>query len=501
MRINRAYGAFVTRLMDQMATSEIVPDVIQESRINRLKKSDPDMYYALVVFCFSRLPFDVSSEIQLEAHKRCIHNTSDIGFKVFHYEQMAWHQGCLNELHESIICFEKALTIRKKQNKPSRQAWILSQMGWCYQLQKDYDKSFEMHEQACHLYTEDDPINYAWNIGCIGRIHGKCGRFEAAIARHEEAIGILVNNPDIKLSAWNWSRIARNQTRLKRYDLAMNAHQTALKLLEKQMDKELQAWNLEGLAWIYGKVNQYDDAIKVQQQALQYRSQEGNISQQAWNLEGIGWSLGKLERFEEALKVLNRALKVRKNFNHIKGQAWNLEGIARFLGNLGRHDEAIAAHERALVFQEKENNHERQIWNYRGIAWNYKEKNDHDNAIMALNQALNHAKQSESIYWQATLWALIGWNLRQMHRLSDAIKAHEQAIKLYQRQNNTAGILENAGQMAINCFILGQTGRAWNILDHYGASMKCPQKLLSSMGDTIVYLKKMFDNQWLLKLL
>jgi len=488
-KLHSAYGEYLLPLINLIQNDEIIPEVILESRINRLKQNDPDIYHTLIAFCSDRLPIEIPSIDHLKAHRMCLKMAQNDDFSVLHLEQIGWYLGCLKEYDQAIDYFQNALAIRKKQNNVVKQAWISGQIGWCSQLLKQYDISLTYHEQACQIYYDaDDFINYAWNIGCIGRILGKSCQYEAALRKHQEAIAVLEKNPDIKQIAWNWSRIARNQTSLKQYDLAMHAHQTALELLENDSDNELKAWNLEGLAWIYGKVNQHDDAIKAQQEALKYRSLECNISQQAWNLEGIGWSLGKLGRFEEALKVLNRALKVREKSNNQKGQAWNLEGIARFLGNLGRFDEAIAAHERALIIQEKEINYERQIWNYRGIAWNHKERNDFEQSIHALKQAIQCAKQSENIYWQAAIWALIGWNFRKMHRMADAIKAHEMAISFYRILNNSAGILENAGQMAINYFILGQTGRAWNILDHYGTLIKPPDKMITSIGEVVIYL-------------
>jgi tetratricopeptide (TPR) repeat protein len=488
-KIHMAYGGFLVPFLRQIKDGHIIPDEINEMRINRLKKNDPDIYYALVAFCSARFPFEITSKDQLEAHRRCLSMTQDIDFQVFHLEQIGWHLGCVKAYSEAISYFQKALTIREKQHNRLKQAWITGQIGWCHQLQKEYDDSLQYHQTACSIYNdENDIINYAWNVGCIGRIYGKLGTYETALNKHCEAIDILDKNFDIKQIAWNWSRIARNQTCLKRYDLAMNAHQTALEILENDRDHDLKAWNLEGLAWIYGKVNQHDDAIKAQQKALKYRSQEGNISQQAWNLEGIGWSLGKLGRFEEALKVLNRALKVREKSRHYKGQAWNLEGIARYLGRLARFNEAITAHENALILQEKANNYERQIWNYRGIAWNHKEMNNYDQSIHALKQALACAEKSENIYWQAALWALIGWDYHKIHSLADSIKAHEKAISFYQTLNNGAGVLENAGQMAINYFILGQTGRAWNVLDHYSDLKPSPNKMVARIGDVIIYL-------------
>jgi len=488
-KLRNAYGEFLFPLIEMIQHDEIIPEIILESRINRLKQNDPDIYRVLIAFCSDRLPLEISSTDHLDAHRRCLTMTQHIEFKVFHLEQIGWHLGCLKAYNEAIDNFQSALAIRKRQNNSVKQAWLFGQIGWCYQLLQHYDIALTYHEKARQIYHDaNDFINYAWNTGCIGRIFAKSCQYEAALIKHQEAIDVLEKNPDIKQIAWNWSRIARNQTNLKRYDMAMHAHQTALELLENDSDNDLKAWNLEGLAWIFGKVNQHDDAIKAQQQALKYRSLDGNISQQAWNLEGIGWSLGKLERFEEALKVLNRALKVREKSNHPKGQAWNLEGIARFLGRLGRFDEAIAAHERALRFQEKENNFERQIWNYRGIAWNHKERNDYEQSIHALKQAIQCAKNSENIYWQAAIWALIGWDLRKMHRMADAIKAHERAISFYQILNNRIGIQENAGQMAINYFILGQTGRAWNILDHYGTLILSPDKMVARIGEVVIYL-------------
>ena len=488
-KMYRAYGDFLMPLNNLLINDEIIPDIMQETRMHRLKQNEPDIFHALIAFCSQRLPFKISSTDQLEAHRKCLEKTKDIGFKVYHLEQIGWHLGCLKSYKEAVTYFQNALSIRKKQNNELKQAWISGQIAWCYQLMKDYEISLKLHASACKIYKDrDDLINYAWNIGCIGRIHGKKGRHKTAIKKHQKAIDLLEKKHDIKQIAWNWSRIARNQTYLKRYDLALNAHQTALEYLENDSENELKAWNLEGLAWIYGKVDQHDDAIKTQQQALKLRSQEGNISQQAWNLEGIGWSLGKLGRFEEALKVLNRALKVREKSNHQKGQAWNLEGIARFLGCLGRFEESISAHERALIVQKKEKNDERQIWNYRGIAWNHKEMKDYDTSLHVLKQALECAEKSENIYWQAVIWALIGWTLHKIHRLADSIKAHEMAISFYKMLNNAGGVLENAGQMAINYFILGQTGRAWSILDHYGTPKQCPNKMTARIGEVIIYL-------------
>ncbi|MBF0449851.1 MAG: tetratricopeptide repeat protein [Candidatus Magnetomorum sp.] len=492
IKLQDGYGDILIRLMDQIASGEILPDIIRESRIKRLKKDDPEIYHALIAFFSERLPFEVSSSEIFDSHKHCLTKLAkkeDV--QAFHLEQMGWQMGWQKQFTKAVDYFQKALAVRKKNAHIKKQAWIFSQIGWCHQSLKEYEIALNFHEQACEYYSRfDDLINQAWNLGCIARIYGKRRHYETAIEKHHEALCLLEKQADRDLSAWNWSRIARNLTRLKRYDEAMNAHHTALNLIENENNIELEAWNLEGMAWIYGKIDQYEEAIKTQQKALKFRSQEGNISQQAWNLEGIGWGLGKLERYEEALKVLNRAFKIRERTRHVSGQAWNLEGIARYLGNLSRHEEAIAVHKRAFLLQEQKNNIDRQIWNYRGIAWNYKEMNVYDQSILFLYKALEKAERSDNLYWQPTLLGLIGWNLRQAHRLTDAIDAHEKAISIYKAQNNFSAIFENAGQVAINYFILGDTGRAWHILDHYGEGSKNPNKLISRMGDAVIYLEK-----------
>ncbi|KPA08826.1 hypothetical protein MHK_010981 [Candidatus Magnetomorum sp. HK-1] len=492
VQVKSGYKDILIQLMDQMACGEIIPDVIRESSMNRLKNNDSEIYHVLIAFFSDRLPFEMSSSDQYESHKICLNKMAKSNdYKAFHLEQMGWHKGCLKQFTEANKYFQQALDIRKKNGQIKRIAWIFGQMGWCYQSLKDYDLSLQFHENACEYYTRvEDLISMAWNIGCIGRIYGKNKQYEIAIKKHHEALRLLEQQKDTVLSGWNWSRIARNLTRLKRYDEAMNAHQKAMTMIENEKNKDLEAWNLEGMAWIYGKINQYDDAITTQQKALKYRSQEGNISQQAWNLEGIGWSLGKLGRYEEALKVLNRALKIREKTDHISGQAWNLEGIARHLGNLGNHDESIVAHERALVLQKKNKNIERQIWNFRGIAWNYKEISNYEQSIKYLKKALKESEKSDNSYWQAALWGLIGWDLRRTHRVAEAIHAHEKAITFFKAQKNSSAIQENAGQIAINYFILGQTGRAWHVLDHYGQSIRLPKKLMARIADAVIYLEK-----------
>jgi tetratricopeptide (TPR) repeat protein len=492
IRLRDEYGDTIIRLMDLIASGELIPAIIRESRLKRLKNENIDIYHALIAFFSDQFSFSLASSEIFDAHHYCLKKLkNNSSYHLFHLEKMGWHKGCLQEFKSAIHYFEKALKLFHPDIQNQKKAWLLSQLGWCHQSLKNYDHALTYHEKACQYFSHyKDRINHAWNMGCIARIYGKLKKYEMAIEKHYAAIDLLIENLDDEQLAWNWSRIARNMTRLKRYDDAMEAHNTALKIIEIIHNKELEAWNLEGMAWIYGKIHQYDEAIKTQQQALKIRSNENNISQQAWNLEGIGWSLGKLERYEEALKVLNRALKIRETTQHILGQAWNLEGIARYLGNLGRHDEAISAHERALLLQIQEKNDERQIWNYRGIAWNYKEINDYDQSIVFLEKALKQAESSENGYWQASLLGLMGWNFRQSHRLNESISAHEKAISLYQKHHNSSAILENVGQIAINYFILGYTGRAWHILDHYGSSTKKTQKMISRIGDAVIYLAK-----------
>ena len=491
IKIKNGYGDVLINLMDQMASGEIIPDVIREYKFNRLKNLNLDTYHVIIAFFSDRIPLEISHSEKFESHKKCLKKMAiSLDYKAFHLEQMGWNKGCLKEYKIANKYFQQALDIYNNNGHIKKIAWILGQMGWCYQSLKDYDTSLKYHENACEHYKSiEDVISLAWNIGCIGRIHGKNKQYEKALEKHYEALNLIEDQTDNSLSGWNWSRIARNLTRLKRYEEAMTAHQTALKLIKKEDNKNLEAWNLEGMAWIYGKINQYDEAIKTQQNALKYRSQENNISQQAWNLEGIGWSLGKLGRYEEALKVLNRALKIREKTDHISGQAWNLEGIAKHLGKMGNHDESIDAHERAFVLQKKNKNIERQIWNLRGIAWNYKEMSDYEKSIKYLKKALKKSEKSENTYWQAVFWGLIGWNLRCIHNVTEAINAHEKAIDYFEEQKNSSSVLENAGQIAINYFILGQTGRAWNILDHYGESIKIPKKLIARIADAVIYLE------------
>ena len=492
IRLMDTYGDAVIQLMDYIASGDLIPEIMKESRAKRLKKEEPPIFHLLISFFSQRFSFEISSTEIIDSHQYCLEKiVKNKAFHSFHLEQMGWHKGCLKQFNEAIQDFQQALDVLDSNKPKQQQAWIFSQLGWCHQSLKNYDSALNYHEQAYQYYTvHNDLIDQAWNMGCMGRIYGKLKQYKQAIEKHHEAIDLLNNNADSELVAWNWSRIARNLTRLKQYDEAMTAHHNALEIINKVHNKSLEAWNLEGMAWIYGKINQYDEAIKAQQKALTIRSHEGNLSQQAWNLEGIGWSLGKLERYDEALKVLNRALKIREKDQHVLGQAWNLEGIARYLGDLGHFEEAISAHERALILQIQEKNSERQIWNYRGIAWNYKEMNIYGQSVLYLQKALKEAEQSDNVYWQATLLGLIGWDLRRAHRLTEAITAHEKAVTLYKAQKNSAAVLDNVGQIAINYFILGNTGRAWHILDHYSATTKTPQKMISRIGDAVIYLEK-----------
>jgi tetratricopeptide (TPR) repeat protein len=306
-----------------------------------------------------------------------------------------------------------------------------------------------------------------------GDVLGQLGRWDEAIAKHEQAIDTWRQDGDRREVAIGLERLGDVFRKAKRLEEALDAYQQSY---DTGMNPERVAYwypavPLADAGDVLGLLGRSDEAIARHEEAVGFWQQEGDRRRLANGLERLGDALRQAGRFEEALRVYEQSYD--NGMNPERAQDWSpascLYETARTLTSLKRWDEALAKHHEAIAIQRKDGDRRNLAIGLERLGDTLQEAGRLDEALDAYQQSYETGMNPERIanWYPAVPLADAGDVLGQLGRWDEAIAKHHEAIAARRQDGDRrrlATAIERLGDT------LRQAGRFEEALDAYQQS-------------------------------
>jgi tetratricopeptide (TPR) repeat protein len=218
---------------------------------------------------------------------------------------------------------------------------------------KQWDAAIAKHHEAIEALQQDgDRRSLAIGLERLGDTLRQAGRFEEALRVHEQSYDIGMN-PE---RAEDWSpasclyETARTLTSLKRWDEAVAKHHKAIAAWQQDGDRRKLAIGLELLGDTLQVAGRLEEALKAYQQSYDTGMNPEPASRwyPAVPVSYVASVLGQLGRWDEAIAKHREAIALWQQDGDREDVATALERLGDTLRTAGRHEDAVDAFRKAF---------------------------------------------------------------------------------------------------------------------------------------------------------
>ncbi len=192
----------------------------------------------------------------------------------------------------------------------------------------------------------------------LGIFYWRLGRYEGAIACHQDSRTVFRGLGDRRGEAASQNNLGIVYKRLGRYEGAIACQQDSLTIKRELGDRHGEARSLNNLGIVYERLGRYDEAIACQQDSLTIRRELGDRYDEANSLNNLGIVYERLGRYDEAIACHQDSLSIRRELGDRDGEANSLNSLGIAYERLGRYEGAIACQQDSLtIFRELGDRH------------------------------------------------------------------------------------------------------------------------------------------------
>ncbi|MCB0294460.1 MAG: tetratricopeptide repeat protein, partial [Calditrichaeota bacterium] len=184
--------------------------------------------------------------------------------------------------------------------------------------------------------------------GNLATVRMKQGKYDEAVAGHEEARAIFEQLSEPAMVATAWHQLGNVHREASQYDAAESAYRRSLAIKTQTNNRAGQANTLTALGNLYGtNLGRLEEAVNFYQQAADICIAQGDQRREGLARNNIADKLCKLGRYAEARTEIRRAIECNRLFGHV-AEPWRAFSILHDVETAeGNTAEARAAWEQA----------------------------------------------------------------------------------------------------------------------------------------------------------
>lgn len=232
------------------------------------------------------------------------------------YTQLGVCYRLQSQYDRSYILQIQASPLLEKCNDKDGLSQTLKEIGVVHYYEQEYEKALEFFKKSL-LLKKELKQNLSLSYNNIGAAYESLGQFAKAIEHYELALVYAATN-DWKSIAYTKTNLSNALVKIKQYEKALRNATEALQMLEKLGDKQALAECFVNIGSIYLKMNQPRQAEAFLKEGLVLAEQMKlkNISIEAFRL---------LAEKEKKLKNFERALYYYSNYMTLKDSLYSKE--------------------------------------------------------------------------------------------------------------------------------------------------------------------------------
>jgi signal transduction histidine kinase len=254
-----------------------------------------------------------------------------------------------NNAAKAISYFESAIELGRKINRPLAVANGYYDIGFCYLITGDYDRSLENYQQSVRHYEEmKDDRRLANAFMSIGNVYGENGDYKKTSEYFDKA------------------RV----------------------LIEKRKDSTQLASLYSERGNLFNREKQYDSGLIFLERALLISRQRGDSSFLANTLVNIGLNYKHLDKPQKALLYMDSAFIIYKKMPDMPPDMWGAfyNNLAATHAAAGRFNEAVNHFNTSIMYAQKAGSPSIEMENYRNLADMYGNMNNDRQQLLNLKK-------------------------------------------------------------------------------------------------------------------
>jgi class 3 adenylate cyclase/Tfp pilus assembly protein PilF len=270
----------------------------------------------------------------------------------------------------------------------------LNNIGICYYMMNNYHEAIAWYKKAL---VEDlktgNPVEIATRYSNIGLAYKKLGNYDSAVTYYDKALLLDIENKDTQDIAKSYNNLGSIYDSWGRYDTAILFYENSLQFKQHLKDSAGMAISLNNIGLVYRAWGKYDEAIRFIEEALAIDRALGKVSEIPRRLNNIGLAYNQKNEYDKALEYFQEALAMAR-------EQKNDDLLAVLYANIGnsyfkqeKYDDAIKYLQLALDLYQQMGRQVNIAAVYANLADIYKARNNYNQSIGFLSQSTKIAEQ------------------------------------------------------------------------------------------------------------
>jgi tetratricopeptide (TPR) repeat protein len=330
-----------------------------------------------------------------------------------------------------------------------------------------YSSLMPVYERLTQAWqTKDDSeiqaLGWAWTR--LGNIYISLGRFQDAIATHQQAQQKFQSIAYRQGEAASLGNLGSTYRSLGQYQQAINLLQQSLEIQHEIGNRHGEADALNNLGSTYGSLGQYQQAINLLQQSLEIQHEIGNRHGEAASLGNLGSTYRSLGQYQQAINLLQQSLEIKREIGNRYGEAYSLGNLGNAYHSLGQYQQAINLYQQSLEIKREigDRHGEADALGNLGIA--YYSLGQYQQAINLHQQSLEIKREIGDRQGEADALGNLGNAYHSLGQYQQAINLHQQSLEIKREIDDRHGEADALGNLGIAYYSLGQYQQAINLL-------------------------------------
>lgn len=325
-----------------------------------------------------------------------LNNTADLVRKVDLYVQMmSTYNGFDRE--KGIKLLEPALDLAKQSNSDAAIADVHNVAGRIYWRMGRFQEAVAIHEQALEIFTRiSDLPKVALTRRYLGQDFADQGNFPDALKYFSESLSDYEALEDIKNQAYLHNLFAWVYSKQGKIVEAVQSEYTSLKLFEQTGDEPAIALAYSNVAEHYIQLGNYDEAINYFAKSAQVYASFGDRISLASNHNLVGHVYRLKRQYPEAIESYEDGRKLATEVNDVITIANAHQGLAEVYLAIRDLPQSLSNYQSANALFKKWNDRINLAHNYCKMGECYRHQLQFSQARAYYDSALTIAKQLEN---------------------------------------------------------------------------------------------------------
>jgi tetratricopeptide (TPR) repeat protein len=373
------------------------------------------------------------------------------GDKVTKFLDLRGNNQLLAELYQQLV-----------EHLSRREDWrymgSLIGLGNAYYFLGRYQEAIACHEQSLQIARDiGNREGEAASLCNFGNAYDGLGRYQEAIACHEQSLQIKRDIGDRAGEAASLCNLGNAYDSLGCYQKAIVFYKQSLQISREMSHQRWKANSLSGLGKTYKSLGRYKDAIDLYKQSLKIQREIGHQQGEANSLKSLGDIYNTLENYEEAIRLVKQSLEIERKTANKRGEANSLINLGSTYYYLGSYREAISFTKKSLEIQREISNKRGEANSLSNLGDTYNTLGNYGEAIAVLEQSLEIQREIGDQGGEAASLCNLGNAYHSLGRYQEAITVREQSLD----------IARDIGDRKTESTSLGNLGNAYYSLGRY----------------------------------